>query len=476
MTMTFQARMIVAVTAFTLLTLGVAFAVISVAVHRSQEQHLDRSLLAVARAEAIEVSRAGLASSAVADGASPGATHLGRLPKFRAIYDHDGRLVVATRTPGGTPTPRDFRQHRANTCFDVWSGDVHLRAAFVEIPKHSGAVLVLAVPRTDLDEDEVFLRRAMELVFGVAVAWTVVVTTWIVRRLTRAHRRITQIARRVAAGDMSARVGLTLAGGDEVQLARDIDEMIDRLADLLNAQRVFIAHAAHELRSPLAALYGELSLSLRRSRDANEYRRTVEDALVSARQLKGLAEDLLAVARLGVAPPPTTEPVNVREAIEDAARIAVSEDTSSRASLEITGNCQSTLAGTRDVVRLFRNLIENALRHSPPHGIVRLVLTDTEDQIAVTVADEGPGIAEKDRHRIFAAFYRGTSVPTVAGAEVGLGLTIARSIARAYGGDVVLRESTQAGAQFTVTLPAVPAKQAQPDDAAPSAAAPPLHA
>ena len=112
----------------------------------------------------------------------------------------------------------------------------------------------------------------MELVFIVAVAWTVGVATWMVRMLTRNQRRIAEVVRRVAAGDLSARVGALEASGDEARLVRDLDDMIERLSNLFSAQRVFIAHAAHELRSPLTALYGELALALRRSRDAEEYR------------------------------------------------------------------------------------------------------------------------------------------------------------------------------------------------------------
>ena len=86
---------------------------------------------------------------------------------------------------------------------------------------------------------------------------------------------------------------------------------------------MFIAHAAHELRSPLTALYGELALALRRSRDADEYRAAIGEALDSTRQLKGLAEDLLAVARLGTAPPPSAETIDVRQTVEEAKRIVL---------------------------------------------------------------------------------------------------------------------------------------------------------
>ena len=308
----------------------------------------------------------------------------------------------------------------------------------------------------------------MELVFAVAVAWTVGVATWIVRRLTRNQRRIAEVVRRVAAGDLSARVGVARAGaaaasqaaaGDEVRLVTDIDDMIDRLSDLLSAQRVFIAHAAHELRSPLTALYGELALALRRSRDADEYRAAIREALDSTRQLKGLAEDLLAVARLGTAPPPSAEAIDVRHVGGGGeARRAAGRGADAASGSRSAGERGRSLAGERDLVRLFRNLIENAVRHSPPDGAIvdRRSPMTTPGASTVAIADQGPGIPEAERGRIFAPFYQGTTVPTASGAEVGLGLTIARGIARAYGGDVALDPEQSGGACFRVTLPAAP--------------------
>jgi signal transduction histidine kinase len=96
-----------------------------------------------------------------------------------------------------------------------------------------------------------------------------------------------------AAGDLAARVRLTVEREDPEGLARNLDEMIDRLALLLHGQQQFISQAAHELRSPLTVLYGELSLALRRERSRDDYRRTIGQALVACQSLKQLAEDLL---------------------------------------------------------------------------------------------------------------------------------------------------------------------------------------
>jgi two-component system heavy metal sensor histidine kinase CusS len=332
-------------------------------------------------------------------------------------------------------------------------GGENLRAVVTPIPSHPGALMLLAAPRADLDGDAVFLRRAMELVFIVAVAWTVVVATFMVRMLTRNQRRIAEVVRRVAGGDLTARVGALEASGDEARLIQNLDEMIERLSNLFSAQRVFIAHAAHELRSPLSALYGELALALRRSRNAEEYRAAIQEAFESTRQLKGLAEDLLAVARLGATPPPSIEPIDVSGALEEAQAIVKADGVAPDVRLEVSGRCGRALASHRDLVRLLRNLLENAVRHSPQGGSVHVSLGDDGHQVVIAVTDDGSGIAPEEQGKVFTPFYRGTTVPTGNGAESGLGLTIARGIARAYGGDVVLDSDGTTGARFRVTLP-----------------------
>lgn len=456
--MSFAPRMIVAVTLTTVVTLGFVFGVIWVTVNRSQERHYDLALLEEARIEAADLARRNSDAFPELQRPGPAPNLAGPLPLYGALYQVDGALLASTAPFATRAPPLKQVRHAPGTCFDFHAAGTHLRGVFAEVPGRPDRLLLMAMPRVDLDDDARFLWHAMELVFVVAVAWTVLVTTWIVRLLTRAQRRMAQVIHQVASGDLSVRVGSGVTRGDEVKVANHLDGMIDRLSALLNAQRVFIANAAHELRSPLTALYGELSLALRRSRDAEQYRQTITEALESTRQLKVLAEDLLAVARLGAAQPVDRQPVDVREALTEAIRIVEAEGLTPRVATEISGADAFVLARAPDVVRLFRNLIENAFRHSPADGKVRLTIEPGGEQVVVTVADDGPGIAEADRDRIFTPFFQSSAaVPSITGGEVGLGLTIARGLARAHGGDVQLEARSGQGACFRVTLPVAPA-------------------
>ena len=197
----FRGRLVAGVTVITMVTLGIGFTVIEVLVTRSQERHFDHALVHAAHGEVAEMAATGRLAISARPGPAP--NDVGPLPKYGAI-DGPGGEVQAATTGFGAANARDL-QRTADGCFDMRFGGENLRAVVAAIPSHPGTVLLLAAPRADLDGDAVFLRRAMELVFIVAVAWTVGVATFMVRMLTRNQRRIAEVVRRVAAGDLRRR-------------------------------------------------------------------------------------------------------------------------------------------------------------------------------------------------------------------------------------------------------------------------------
>jgi two-component system heavy metal sensor histidine kinase CusS len=289
------------------------------------------------------------------------------------------------------------------------------------------------------------------------------VTAWlVVRALTRDTERIGEIAHRVQSGDLSARVASRSNIPELRQLADDVDGMIARLAALVVSQERFIAHAAHELRSPLTTLYGELSLALRKQRTAEEYREFIDEALASSRRLKALAEDLLALARIGA--DATGDilllPVTVRALVANVLNDLRASFATKGISVEVALPDASIIARERDLERLFRNLLENALRHTPDGGTIRIGGELRGETVFVTVEDSGEGVPETERERIFEPFYRGAKTRGEEMTGTGLGLAIVREIARVHGGEVSVTaarpfaNSPVAGACFQVSLPA----------------------
>lgn len=453
--MKFRTRLVLTLSTTTALVVSAAFGTASYVVEHSELRQLDEALKAEAREEAREVALAHGTGLHISDRGGPAADDVGRLTKYAAIYtSEDGHVVDATTTfTHGTPSFERIR-HPLGETFDTEYDREHLRAVFVAIPNRPGTHLLLAAPKTDMEKDTDFLRRVLFSAALLSIALTVLVTWRVVRHLLRGHEAIGRTAREVAGGNLDARTAMT-TGDDEVkQLARDVDEMVQRLALLVESQQRFVAHAAHELRSPLTSLYGELQLALRKSRTSEEYRTSIEDALDSARRLKTLAEDLLALAKIGA----SRETPRTHVALGDVARNAASwvrpELEKRRIELKIDTHDHSVVGRAMDIERLLRNLLDNAVRHAPEGGHIEVGAESAGDEIIVSVVDDGPGVPEGDRERVFDPFYRSAS--TRARDEgSGLGLAIVREIAREHGGDVEIGEAPGGrGALFRARLPA----------------------
>jgi two-component system, OmpR family, sensor kinase len=446
-----RARLIGVVALVTVVSLGGSFASVATAVNRAQERQLDEALRREAEEEAREISAIGGTTLAISDRPGPAANDVGPLTKYAAIYDRAGTVLAATATFGGHAPALERVAHPPGATFDLRPGAEPLRGVFAPIPGHPQLSLLLAAPRTDLDGDEAFLARAMTIAFVLAVGWSVALATWFMRRLTREYDAVAEAMRRVADGDLEARVAAT---GSGTIFRRDVDEVLARLRTVAHAQRRFIANAAHELRSPLTALYGEVTLVLRKERSAAEHREALEEVLDATGRLNSLADELLTLARLGAGTGPPQERVDLapiaRAVAEECAIQAEPRGVTVRAAIE-----EAHVRGrASELERVLRNLLDNALAHSPDGTSIALDVSATDRAVRIAVTDEGPGVPAADRERIFEPFFRGGAQRATERGGVGLGLAIVCEIVRAHGGSVSLADRPEgAGARFEVELP-----------------------
>lgn len=447
--MRFRTRLIVAMSFALAATLTASFTAVSVVVARSEEHQLDEALRAEAHEEVIEIARREPFAMRISARTGAEADVFGRLPRFAALYA-SGRVV--DRTPGLRQDPTlDPSEHAAGVPFDLDVGGEGVRAVLAHVPDHPDLVLLMGSTRAELERDVRFLREVMAVTALVSILFAIMVSYSIARGLTRDHAAIAAVARRVGRGELDARVALRTGDDETAQLAADIDRMIERLETLVGSQQRFVAHAAHELRSPLTALYGELQLALRRERSAEEYRAAIDQALGSAKRLIALAEDLLALARLGSEDASGREDVDARDCVERAISWARAPADARGIRIEVEGPSAAVHGRRTDLERMVRNLVDNAVRHSPDGGSIRVTLAPREGGVEIAVEDEGPGVPASDRTRIFEPFFRSDGARADASGS-GLGLPIAREIARAHGGDVVLDDAGERGARFVASV------------------------
>ncbi len=445
--MNFRTRIVLSTTLVTAVALGGAFFAIAGQFTRLQERQLDGELVAVARSEAAEAPTLGFSFN---EGPGPPTNDVGPLTKHGVIFDDDGKPLSTTAPFDEHPLALSDLAHPVDSCFDFRHEGHHYRGVLVPIPHHPKKLVLLAALREDLDADERFLVDAMAFAFVVALVWAALIANFVVRRLTREHERIAEVAHRVTSGDLTARVA-TLGGDREVvQLARDVDEMIGTISALMTSQQRFLAHAAHELRSPLTKIYGELQFAVRKERDAAELRRAIHSALESTRALKSLTDDLLSLAKVSGAKEEREE-ARLSTIVENAVDLTRAQAEERGVRFELAGLDVALNGRPNDLARLFRNLVENAVAHSPSGSTVRIEGRHTDEHVEVIVADEGEGVPLEDRDRIFEPFYRSKRSKSRLVGGSGLGLGIAREVAKSHGGNVTLADSAK-GAKFVVEL------------------------
>lgn len=459
--MRLRTRLLLSVTAVTTAVLAASFVPLYVLIEAAETRDLDHALLRLAYASAQRLPSSYPAGQPLDAGWVRVPESLEPTTRFLAAYDASGQVLAASASfAGAAPTLEELGVTDVSlegTPLDVSVGETVLRGVVMPVPGRSEFLLYAASQRT-IDDDTQYLWRVLLLLFVCAALATSLLARWVGERLARDVHAIAGVARAVAEGNLDARVHGDARGSDEtLALAADLDHMISQLSELVRSQRTFISHAAHELRSPLATLHGELQLALRRPREADAYRAALEEMRGDVETLVRLTEDLLLLARLQAGAAPLPSPTRVESAVHEALRMArgLAEERGVQVratGLADIGEVEVPSVRGGELARLLRNLIDNAISHSPRGGVVEVAVR-VGSRLELAVSDAGPGVAPEDRPHIFAPFYRGAHETPEHPAGAGLGLSIARAIAQGVGGDLALDESYTAGARFVVSLP-----------------------
>lgn len=267
-------------------------------------------------------------------------------------------------------------------------------------------------------------------------------------------------AERISATMPDARLPIANPRDELGELGGVLNRLLDRLVLVLDQQRQFMADASHELRTPVAALRSAADVTLDRSdRSAAEYVEALRVVSAEGRRLSRIVEDLFLLARADAGQQPVrSDDFYLDEVLTECARAARALATARRVEIGATIEEEAPFRGDEALVRrLVMNLVDNGIKHTPLGGRVSLALDRAEGRYRITVRDTGGGVPEEARTRIFERFFR-ADVARSRGAETGgdgagLGLSIARWIAEAHGGDVTLESTGTAGSTFVVTLP-----------------------
>ena len=234
-------------------------------------------------------------------------------------------------------------------------------------------------------------------------------------------------------------------------LAGAFNALLARLEESVETMRRFTADASHEIRNPLTVLRSGLEIALRRERSPREYQALLRENLEEVERLHHVVEGLLALARAepGTPYPLQRERVDLARLVE-AALAGFELLAAERSVTFATELAPVSVTGDAALLRLVAfNLIDNALKHGPAGRPLRIALSEAADRVQLVVADEGPGVPETARARLFDRFFRADPQRPGTG---GLGLSVVRWVAELHGGSVRLLDE-EPGVAFVVDLP-----------------------
>ncbi len=285
----------------------------------------------------------------------------------------------------------------------------------------------------------------LALLLALVLAW------WLSRWVARPLRRTAKAARALAEGHYQP---VPEEGPQEARLlARTFNEMARRVEASQRSQREFVANVSHELKTPITSIQGFAQAIVDGTADDPESVRTAAQVITEeAGRMHRLVLALLDLARLDAGTADLRrEAVALRPLLENLClHFRPQAET---AGVRLTLEAPDGLSVTGDSDRLaqvFTNLLDNALKHTPRGGEVRVQARRTADGVEVSVSDTGEGIPPEAQQRIFERFYRGDKARS--GGSAGLGLAIAREIVRAHGGDITVQSTPGKGSTFVVKL------------------------
>jgi heavy metal sensor kinase len=405
---------------------------------------------------------ADLASDIFAQLADAGdATGSDVLPEVLALFDENNIIRVAEIRGrdgsrlyrAGNDAPRlELRNHDDPAAYSSWIGGRLWR-----VGRYSDANYELDLV-ADLGTIDSSLLKIL-VAFAIALPFTILAVViggaWISRRALAPLRRVTEVAKQVSARELDRRIDDSDAPLEVRELIQVLNGMMDRLEQSFSHVDRFSSDASHEMRTPLTVMQGLLEQALAREDGGGVSARDAAVLLDETQRLIAVLESLMLLSRAQAG----NLELRIRridfsgivgELEEDLRALAAGPGITVRSNVAVGVEYEGDEGLLRQAVF---NLFTNAVRHNREQGEVRLSVEKTPRAVILVVFNTGEPIPEADRDHVFDRFFRGDASRSRASGGTGLGLNLAREIARAHGGELMLVSSTNRGTTFSLRLP-----------------------
>jgi len=319
-------------------------------------------------------------------------------------------------------------------------------------------------------EDRESLRSVMGRALLTSLFWLVVIGAFgglfVARRVLRRVEAISDSARTIMQGDLAQRLPLAGANDELDRLAGNLNQMLERIQELMAGVREVSDNIAHDLKTPLTRLRNRAEEALRSARDPKDYRIALEKMLEESEQLIRIFNALLTIARLEAGGERGEHAAfDLATCVRDVAELYEPLADEAGIDLVVETSGDSTVLGSRELAgQALANLIDNALKYAAPgpglRGVVHVRVQRLGHGVEASVADNGPGIPAADRERVFGRFVRLESSRSRPGS--GLGLSLVAAVASLHNGDVRI-EDNEPGLRVVLVFPAAAGDAKKPD-------------
>ena len=284
------------------------------------------------------------------------------------------------------------------------------------------------------------------IILAAGVGW------FMARRAVSGVEAVTRTAQKISGGNLEERVPVKAKGDEIDQLATTFNQMLNRIQALLKEIKEMSDNIAHDLRSPITRIRGIAEVTLSAGKSLNEYEAMAASTVEECDRLLDMINTMLLISKTEAGVDRLNrEEIDLTALIRKACELfePAAEDKGVNLACSVP-NGSRLVGDTRMIQRMLSNLLDNAIKYTPSGGSVNIFLVENDGQVAVSVRDTGIGLSPSDLPRIFERFYRCDQSRSQAG--IGLGLSLARAVARAHGGDITVVSTPNQGSTFTVTL------------------------
>jgi heavy metal sensor kinase len=381
--------------------------------------------------------------------------------EFVRVYDASGEVVLDNSSepfrPPSDANAVNIALSGRRSRWDTRVAGVDLRVLTAPVRTDDGIVgaVEVGLSKEEVQDTLTLLVVIIAVAYPLALVVAGIGGVFLADRALSPIDRLTRVARRISAEDLSQRLDMRLPDDEVGRLANTFDEMIARLDEAFRRQRQFTADASHELRTPLTAIKGQTEVALQRDRDSDTYKEVLSKVNGEVDRMIRLVGSLLTLARADAHQIPVgRESMDLVAVVTDAVEQVRPAALEKAISLNVRSNSEVRLQADQDLIlQLMLNLLDNSVKYTPNGGAIEISLRAAGGQAEVTVSDTGPGIAPEHLPHIFDRFYRVGKARTRAEGGAGLGLSISRWIAEAHGGTLRVESTPGHGSKFTVSLP-----------------------